>query len=110
VLPKLPIRIWYDNLSIAQTIDSIITQVRSLFPNDALRPSRNIMQATCRTFQAHPSLTLQHVKDNQDRTTQFWNLPLEAQLNIQAHKLGTAFQEKSSHGMDCGPMIPGPGY
>jgi hypothetical protein len=68
------------------------------------------MQATCRTFQAHPSLTLQHVKDNQDRTTQFWNLPLEAQLNIQAHKLGTAFQEKSSHGMDCGPMIPGPGY
>jgi hypothetical protein len=44
-----------------------------------------------------------------DRTTKFWNLPLEAQLNVQADKLATAFQEESSHGTDRGPMIPGSG-
>jgi hypothetical protein len=35
----------------------------------------------------HPSLSLQHVKGHQDRTTNFWNLPLEAQLNIHTDKL-----------------------
>jgi hypothetical protein len=49
------------------------------------------------------------VKGHQDRTTHFWNLPLEAQLNTQADKRATALQEKSSHGTDGGPMIPGSG-
>jgi hypothetical protein len=43
---------------------------------------------------------------HQDRTATFWSLPLEAQLNKQVDKLGTAFQETSSHGTDRGPMIP----
>jgi hypothetical protein len=46
------------------------------------------------------------VKGHKDRTSTFWNLPLEAQLAIQAYKLATAVQEKSSHGTDRGPMIP----
>jgi hypothetical protein len=71
-----------------------------------LRPSWDIIQATCRTFQAHPALTLQHVKGNQDCSTHFWNRPLETQFNIQADKLATDFQEESSHGTDRGPIIP----
>jgi hypothetical protein len=108
-IPLPPITIWCGNLSVVQTINSIITRVRPVFPNDTLRPSWDIIQATCRTFQAHPLLSLQHVKGHQDRTTTFWNLPNEAQLNIQADKLATAFQETSSHGTDRGPMIPGSG-
>jgi hypothetical protein len=107
--PLPPMTIWCDNLSVVQTITSIITRVRPVFPNDTLRPSWDIIQATCRTFQAHPSLSLQHVKGHQDRTTTFWNLPLESQLNIQADKLATAFQEESSHGTHRGPIIPGSG-
>jgi hypothetical protein len=85
--PLPPMTIWCDNLSVVQTITSIITRVRPVFRNHTLRPSWDIIQTTCRIFQAHPSLSLQHVKGHQDRTTTFWNLPLEAQLNIQADKL-----------------------
>jgi hypothetical protein len=49
------------------------------------------------------------VKGHQDRATNFWNLPLEAQLNIQADKLATAIQDTSMHGTDRGPMIHGSG-
>jgi hypothetical protein len=104
-----PITIWCDNLSVVQTIHSIITQVRPLFQNDTLRPSWDIIQATCRTFQSYPSLSSQHVKGQQDRTTNFRDLLLEAKLDMQADKLVTTFQEKSSHGTDRGPMIPGSG-
>jgi hypothetical protein len=107
--PLPPITIWCDNLSVVQTINSIITRVRPVFPNDTRRPSWDIILATCRTFQAHPSVSLQHVKGRQDRTTTFWNLPLEAQLNIQAEKVATALHEGPSHGTDRGPMIPGSG-
>jgi hypothetical protein len=104
--PLPPIAIWCDNLSAVQIINSIITRVRPVFPNITLRPSWEFIRATCRTFQAHPSLSLQHVKGHEDRNTKFWNLP---QTNIQADKLATAFQEKSSHGTDRGPTIPGSG-
>jgi hypothetical protein len=53
--PLPPITILCDNLSVVQTLNSIITRVRPVFPNDTLRPSWDIIQATCRTFQAHPS-------------------------------------------------------
>jgi hypothetical protein len=89
-----------------QTITSIITAVRPVFPIDTLRPSWDIIQATCRTFQAHPSLSLQHVEGHQDHTTTFWNLPLVALLNKQVDKLATAFHETSRHGTVRGPMIP----
>jgi hypothetical protein len=88
--PLPPITIWCDNLSVVQTISSIITRVRPVFPNDIVRPSWDIIQATCRTFQAHPSLSFQHFKGHQDCTTK-------------ADKLATAFQEESSHGTDRGP-------
>jgi hypothetical protein len=107
--PLPPMTIWCDNLSVVQTITSIITRVRPVFPNDSLRQSWDINQATCRTFQAHPSLSLQQVKGHQDRTTTSRNLPLEAPLNIQADKLATAFQEESSHGKNRGPVISGSG-
>jgi hypothetical protein len=50
-------------------------------------PFDRVGTLTCRTFQAHPSLSLQHVKGHQDRATNFWNLPLESQLNIHTDKL-----------------------
>jgi hypothetical protein len=69
--PLPAITIGCDNLSVVQTINSIITRARPVFPDDTLRPSWDIIQATCRTFQAHPSRSLQHVKGHQDRTTNF---------------------------------------
>jgi hypothetical protein len=57
--PLQPITIWCNNLSVMQTINSLITPVRPVFPSDTLRPSGDIFQATRRTFQAHPSLSLQ---------------------------------------------------
>jgi hypothetical protein len=57
-------------------------------------------------LQAHPSPSLQYVKDHHHRTTHFWSIPLEAQLSTQADKLATAFQEKSRQGTDRGQMIP----
>jgi hypothetical protein len=92
-----------------QTINSTITQVRSVFPKDTLRLSWDIIQATCRTFQAHPSLSLQHVKGRQDHTTHFWNPLPRKQNSIYKQTNSPPFQEKSSHGTDRGPMIPGSG-
>jgi hypothetical protein len=37
--PFPPITIWCDNLSVVQTINSITTRVRPVFPNDTLRPN-----------------------------------------------------------------------
>jgi hypothetical protein len=105
--PLRPITVRCDSMSVVQKIYSITTRARPMFPNDTLRPSWDIVEAICGTFQAHSSHSLQHVKGHQDCATHCRNLSLEAQLNILADKLSSVFKERSIHGTDLGPMIPG---
>jgi ribonuclease HI len=107
--PLPPISIWCDNQAVVNTVNKITHRKRPTFPSDTVRPSWDILQAVCTQFRQHPNLTIQHVKGHQDLQGDVRDLPLPAKLNIEADKLATSFQHRTSHVEDRGPMIPGTG-
>jgi hypothetical protein len=74
-----------------RNIQRAVSQVRPVFPNETLRFSWDV-QAVCQNFRLHPSLSIHHVKGQQDRTADLSPLPIPAQL-IQADLLATAFHQ-----------------
>ena len=60
---------------------------------DVLCPDWDILIEIQYAMQLLPGITLQFVKGHQDATVAFHQLPLLAQLNVEAHSLATKFQE-----------------
>jgi hypothetical protein len=95
--PLAPIVIWYDNLSVIKAVNHLSSRDRPEFPNDTIWPSWDILQAICKNFNCYPDLSVFHVKDQQKNTFTAGELPLPAQLNIQADSLATTFQQISTY-------------
>ena len=100
------IQIYSDSNSFITRYNKTSKRVQST-PNSSsfFLPEWDIFQEINQQMQHHKlQLTVQYVKSHQDKTTTFEELPLEAQLNIQADKLAE-IQRLRSVGTSFSPCI-----
>ena len=90
-----------------QEDNQLLKRQRPDFPNDALRPSWDLLQSLRTYHRKHPTLVLGHVLGHQDRNIPVEQLSLPARLNVRADALASDFQAASNHASQQGPMIPG---
>ncbi len=61
---------------------------------DLLQADWDILVEICHALEKLPGLTFQHIKGHQDRKTQYSRLSLLAQLNVDADRLASDYQEE----------------
>ena len=105
--PMPEITLYCDNKAVVETVNRLLTRKRPDFPNDALRPSWDLLQSLRTYYRQHPTLAIGHILGHQDNNVPVDQLPLPARLNVRADALAGAFQTASNHTNQQGPMIPG---
>jgi hypothetical protein len=71
--PLPPTTSWCNNLAVITAIYNTIFRSRPEFPNDTLRPRRDIIHAIC-----HPQFSMDHARGRQDRDSDPHTVPLPA--------------------------------
>jgi hypothetical protein len=93
-----PIGLLCDNDALAKKVEKLRNSTRSVFPNDTLAPSWDVLQRITKNLQQFKEASsLWWIPSHQDDKTPIEQLPPDARLNIQADKLAGQFQQQSPH-------------
>jgi hypothetical protein len=83
-------------IHLATNNEGLVTHTVIEHPNATLKPDWNIVRTIDHTLMSFPAPQIHHVKGHQDKDTEYCDLPLQAQLNIDADKLAGDFHSTYS--------------